>query len=325
MDLVLGVDGGNSKAIALVARADGSIIGAARRAGSADIYAGEAAALELLHGVVADALADAGASSADVGAAAFSLAGADWPEDIAFLESSLRRTGAGESVIVVNDAIGALNGAVPDGPAVVVSLGTGAATGARGLDGSTWHSSFWQVSQGAAELAQRAVESLARSELGIEPAPLLRGRILEAMGAATVETAVHRLTRRERASSDSIGAVVRVLFESAEAGDPVAERIVLRHGIGIGEVAAAAARRVGIEGEPYALAFCGGVARGDATRLVAAAMDALGAAGQAPRLTNPRWEPAVGALLIGLGSRFADVAERLDATMPAARLFDAGE
>jgi N-acetylglucosamine kinase-like BadF-type ATPase len=328
VSLIVGVDGGNSKAIALVARRDGSIIGAARRPGSADIYAGEASALEILHDVVADALADAGASSADVEAAAFSLAGADWPEDIAFLRSSLGHPGLGAEPIVVNDAIGALTGAVPDGPAVVVSLGTGAATGARAADGGTWHSSFWQVTQGAAELAQRAVAGLARSELGIEPAPLLQERVLEAMGAASVEAAVHRLTRRERASSDSIGSVVRALFEAADAGDPVAERIVARHGIGIGEVAAAAARRVGIDGEPYALAFGGGVTRAGASRLIAAATDAVAAAGQTPRLISPRWEPAVGALLIGLrASSSVDelaVKSRLDATLPPAALFDAG-
>src|SRR5690606_3211872 len=100
---------------------------------------------------------------------------------------------------------------------------------------------------------------LARSELGIEPAPILQERVLEAMGLPSVEGAVHRLTRRQRAASESIGLVVRALFAAAEAADPVAERIVVRHGIGIGEVAAAAARRVGIDGEPYTLAFGGGV------------------------------------------------------------------
>lgn len=329
MDLVVGVDGGNTKAIALVARRDGSIIGARRRPGSADIYAGEAAALELLHAVVADALAEAGASRSDVGTAAFSLAGADWPEDIAFLQSSLGRLGLGEPVTVVNDAIGALAGAVPDGPAVVVSLGTGAATGARAIDGSTWHSSFWQVTQGAAELAQRGMTSLARSELGIEPAPLLQARVLKAIGEATVEAAIHRMTRRERGASKRIGAVVRALFEAAGAGDPVADRILVGHGTGIGEVAAAAARRVGISREPYALAFCGGVVRAGATRLIPAAVDAIAATGQAPRLTAPRWEPAVGALLIGLraADRTADRASfeaRLGATLPPLDIFDPG-
>ncbi|HSI98914.1 MAG TPA: BadF/BadG/BcrA/BcrD ATPase family protein [Patescibacteria group bacterium] len=329
MELVLGVDGGNSKAIALVARRDGSIVGAARRPGSADIYTGEEAALELLRAVVLDALADAGSSVADVRAAAFSLAGADWPEDIAFLRSSLGRLGVGDEPVVVNDAIGALVGAVPDGPAVVVSLGTGAATGARAADGGTWHSSFWQVTQGAAELARRAVDGLARSELGIEPAPLMQEQILKAMDLPTVEATVHRLTHRLRASSESAGVVVRALFEAADAGDPVAERIVVQHGTGIGQVAAAAARRVGIDGEPYALAFCGGVVRAGASRLIAAAVDAIVATGQTPRLTAPRWEPAVGALLIGLratsGVDHHAIASRLDGTMPPAGLFGAGE
>ncbi len=328
MDLVLGVDGGNSKAIALVSRQDGSIIGAARRAGSADIYAGEPAALELLRTVAFGALAEAGASASDIGTAAFSLAGADWPEDIASLRSSLGRLGFAARPIVVNDAIGALAGAVPEGPAVVVSIGTGAATGARAIDGTAWHSSFWQVPQGAAELVQGAIGGLARSELGIEPAPLLQERILEAMGAATVEAAVHRLTGRQRVSPGSIGAVVRALFDAADSGDLIAERIVRRHGTGIGEVAAAAARRVGIDGEPYALAFCGGVTRAGASGLVAAAVGAITTTGQTPRLTSPRWQPAVGALLIGLraasGADERDVEIRLDATMPAAALFDAG-
>ena len=327
MHLVLGVDGGNSKAIALVARPDGSILGAARRPGSADIYSGAAAALELLHAVVADALAEAGGSPSDVRAAAFSLAGADWPEDIAFLRSSLGRIGAGRAVTVVNDAIGALAGAVPDGPAVVVSLGTGAATGARAVDGRTWHSSFWQATQGAVELARRALDAVVRSELGIEPAPLLRARVLEAIGVASVEAVLHRLTRREPGPPEDVGAVVRALYEAANAGDPAAGRIVVQHGTGIGEIAAAAARRVRIDREPYALAFCGGAVRDGASRLVTAALDAVLAAGQQPSLDSPRWEPAVGALLIGLRAaapttNHLRLEERLDATLPAVDVFD---
>lgn len=329
MSLVLGVDGGNSKSIALVARGDGSIVGAARRSGSADIYAGEEAALELLRAVVADALADAGASAADVAASTFSLAGADWPEDAAFLHDSLVGIGVGASIVVVNDAIGALAGAVPEGPAVVVSLGTGAATGARGTDGRTWHSSFWQVTQGAAELARRALDAVARAELGIESARLLGERLLAATGDATVEAALHRLTRRSRGAPESLAPVVRALFEAANAGDPMAVRIVMQHGTGIGEVAAAAARRVGIDREPYALAFTGGVARSGARGLTSAAIEAIRAAGQAPRPVDARWAPAVGALLVGLRSsaRAGEpnaIYARLEATMPAGTLFDPG-
>ena len=326
MDLVLGVDGGNTKAIALIATVDGSIVGAARRSGSADIYAGEADALDLLRSVVADALADAGATRSAVATTVFSLAGADWPEDIADLAAALSEGAPGSPPLVVNDAVGALAGAVPDGPAVVVSLGTGAATGARGADGRTWHSSFWQVTQGAAQLAQGALDAVTRSGLGIRPAPVLVDRLLAATGDATVEAALHRLTSRGHRRASSVGSLVRALLDAADAGDEAAAAIVVDHGRQLGEVAAAAARQVGIDAGPYDLAFCGGLGRTRPLRLLDPAVAAIRDSGQAPRPVPPRWEPAVGALVIGLRAtapeQWPAVAARLDATISRATVFD---
>jgi N-acetylglucosamine kinase-like BadF-type ATPase len=325
--LILGVDGGNSKAIALVARPDGSVLGAARRLGAADIYAeGPEAALAVTRAAVGEALGRAGAAPADIGPAVFSMAGADWPEDFELLADALAGDGFGGPVTVVNDAIGALAGAVPEGPAVVVSIGTGAATGARGHDGSVWHSSFWQSPQGSHELAHAALSAVVRSELGILPPTPLRRALLTATGDADVEAALHRFTARARLSAAVVGPVVRGLLTTAEAGDPVALGVVDRHGTGLGEVAAAAARRVGIGEKAYALAFCGGLARSGAEVLLEAAVAAVRAAGQSPNRVAPRWEPAVGAVVIGLhaaGVVVRDaVAERLDETAPDGLIYD---
>jgi N-acetylglucosamine kinase-like BadF-type ATPase len=327
MSLVLGVDGGNSKAIALVAREDGSIVAAARRLGAADIYAdGVDAALAVTRAAVDQALERAGASRAEIAHAAFSMAGADWPEDFEVLGASLGADGFGGRVRIVNDAIGALEGAVPEGAAVVVTLGTGAATGARGSDGRTWHSSFWQAPQGAGELARNALAAVVRSELGILPSTPLADALLAATGDRDVEAALHRFTARERLSAAVIGPVVRALFSVADAGDPVAVDVVERHGTGIGEIAAAAARRVGIEREGYALAFCGGLARAGAELLIGAAIRAIRAAGQAPSRVHPKWEPAIGALVVALRAAgttdWTRVAARLDATAPDGLLYD---
>ena len=91
-DLLLGVDGGNTKCIALVAHRDGTIVGAGR-AGCSDIYAVDEpeTALAEIDLAVASALASAGASTDDVEAAGFSLAGADWPEDYDLLRCELSR------------------------------------------------------------------------------------------------------------------------------------------------------------------------------------------------------------------------------------------
>ncbi len=329
MSLVLGVDGGNSKAIALVARADGTIIGAARRLGSADIYArGPEAAIETVAAAVAEALGTAGARHTDVGAATFSMAGADWPEDMSLLRTAIVRRGIANRPEVLNDAIGALFGAVPSGPAVVVSLGTGAATGARGPDDRTWHSSFWQTPQGAAELAQRAVRAVADADLGKAPATELSASLTTATGDAGAEALLHRFTRRDGVETGTVGAVVRALLQTAEGGDAVAVDLVERHGAGLGAMAAAAARRVGAQDSDYALAFCGGMARAGTQMLLDAAVAAIVQAGQAPRLVAPRWEPAIGALVIGLragSDRIADdVSLRLDATAPGPELYDVG-
>lgn len=327
MSLVLGVDGGNSKAIALVAAEDGSIVGVGRHLGAADIYAaGPEAALAVTRSAVDLALDAAGARADEIARAVFSMAGADWPEDFQLLADELGRYRFAGAPTVVNDAIGALVGAVPEGPAVVVSLGTGAATGARGPDGTTWHSSFWQAPQGAGELARAALAAVIRSELGILPPTALRDALLDATGDADVEAALHRFTARGGVTAGVVGPVVRALFASAESGDQVALGVVTRHGTGIGEVAAAGARQVGCDGVAYALAFCGGLTHAGAELLIGAAIRAVEAAGQRPTRVEPRFEPAVGALLIGLqglhGRAWEDAAARLEATAPSGLLYD---
>src|SRR3954467_700830 len=135
MTYLLGVDGGNPKTVSLVARTDGTIVGAGR-GGCGDIYgpAGPDGAIAEIERAVLAALAHAGACASGLAAGAFSLAGADWPEDFALFESELGRLGFGRAITVVNDALGALWAGAPDGAAVSVVCGTGVAVGARAVD-----------------------------------------------------------------------------------------------------------------------------------------------------------------------------------------------
>src|SRR5688572_5772079 len=85
----LGVDGGNSKTVALISTADGRVIGAGRGP-CADIYAPPSsdAAIAAVHTAVTAATRSASITSADIEAATFSMAGADWPEDFQFLHDA---------------------------------------------------------------------------------------------------------------------------------------------------------------------------------------------------------------------------------------------
>src|SRR5687767_11562517 len=89
--LFLGVDGGNTKTIAVMSKANGEIIGYGR-SGCSDIYAypDPQMAMTQLEQAVQQALTMAGASPQDLQVGIFSLAGADYPEDYALFETAMR-------------------------------------------------------------------------------------------------------------------------------------------------------------------------------------------------------------------------------------------
>ena len=336
--LLLGVDGGNTKTVALLAAADGTILGSGRAIGCADIYkVPDAAAMRVVAEAVAAAVDEArtagagaaGARGVEPGdgptASAFSMAGADWPEDIEDLRALLGRRWP--DPLVVNDAIGALRAAIPAGPGVVVVGGTGVATGARGPDGALWHSSFWQEPQGAHELGIRALHAVYRAELGIDPPTDLTPAVLAALDAPDVEEVLHRQSRRGPGAWRGARTLAPLLLDAAEAGAPAAMAIVDEHGRALGRMAAAAARRVGLEdGEAFDLALAGGLFRHPGSRLRDAILAATRERAPGVRLVLPELEPAVGALLLAFDAAGIEaddhVLARMHATLPAAALYD---
>ena len=326
MKLVLGVDGGNTKTLALVARDDGAIIGRGR-AGCGDIYGAGSpgAAIAEIESAVGAALKEAGIAPAMLSVGAFSLAGADWPEDFRLLEEAMRERGYGQRIEVVNDAMGALRAGSPDGTGVVVACGTGAAVGARHPDGRIWHSSFWQQVQGADELSSRALRAVYRAELGIDPPTLLRERILEAFAARNVEEILYRLTGRDLPRPEIRRQLVRPLFDAADAGDDAARRIVISHGKALGDYALVAARRVGLLGKSFILVLTGGVLRHPSPLLRDTLVERVQDAAPDVRAIQSRFEPAAGAVLLALdlihAVTDATLLERLESTLPGAAFF----
>jgi N-acetylglucosamine kinase-like BadF-type ATPase len=328
--LLLGVDGGNTKTIALVAAPDGRVLGSGRSLGTADIHATTVdLALERIGAAVGAALDDAGIAHSDGGSAAivtaaFSVAGADWPEDVELLRK--RFAERWPQPVVVNDAIGALRATIPQGPGVVVVCGTGTATGARGPDGRTWHTSFWQEPQGARELGEKTIRAIARADLEIDPPTRLTTLVLAALDAPDVETVLHRRTRRgpERWAEPAI--LAPLLLDSAEAGDATAVAIVRAHGTALGTYALAAARRVEADRGELEVALTGGVFRHAGRLLRESTLDAVRAGAPLARDVAPDLEPVAGALLMAFDAAGidteGDVAARLRATLPAAALYE---
>lgn len=298
--LVLGVDGGNTKTMAAVATPDGRIVGLARGRGS-DIHGREtpAAALDEIEAVVSAALSGAGAARGQVSAAAFSLAGADWPEDFELLERGLSARLAPIAPIVVNDALGALRLGAPDWAGVAVAAGTYNAVAARRADGRTFHIGFWPDQAGGHELGWKALKAVYREGLGVGPATALTPTILATYDAVDVIALMHAFTRRDRPRSlREVRDLAPVLLDAAEAGDAVARAIVSESGEILGQQARACAERAGLLLEGATLVLTGGVLQ-HPTRLLEEAIVARLPGVRPVRALAP---PLLGALLLAYDS-----------------------
>lgn len=315
--MILGVDGGNTKSVALVAAADGRVVGAGR-AGCGDIYTSTPErALAELDRAVGAALLSAGGQPEDIVSAAFSLAGADWPEDFEFLRLELaRRLGHSAPLVVVNDAIGALWAGTPDGVGVSIACGTGSAIGARS-NGTAWHTSFWAEDCGAIAMGRLALRAVVRSELGLDPPTDLATRALEAFRVASVDELLHIVTRRGAATA-LVARLAPGALDAAQRSDPAASRIVSSLGLTLGSYAGVAARRVGLIDGPFSLVFSGGIFRHPGSLLRETVVSALPSA----RPVDAGFEPAVGALLIAFDrlGHGPDLGV-LRRTMPSAEFF----
>lgn len=317
--LVLGVDGGNTKTVALVAQTDGTVVGSGR-GGCSDIYGAPSfdAAIGEIEKAVRAALPE-GTSVDDVGTAVFSLAGADWDEDKADLRAALSQLVPRAGVTVVNDAIGALRAGTADGIGVSVVVGTGGCVGAAGRDGREWHSSWWALHTGAWAIGSDALQAVYTAELGTGPPTTITAAALDLFEADTVEQVLHGFTRRGGRGSWDAALLTPSVLRLAREGDAVAEAIVRQHGAGLGEVAAVAAARVGLE-EHFPLVLLGGVLRGEGSELLVEEIVSRVPEGDPVRPTR---EPAVGGLLAALDRAGRPYDPGLvDATLPGSAVFE---
>jgi N-acetylglucosamine kinase-like BadF-type ATPase len=328
MTYVLGVDGGNTKTIALVARLDGAIVGVGRGRWG-DIYGAptEEAALGEIDHAVREALRQAGVHERELRAGVFSMAGADWPEDFDLLHAAMTERGFGERIAVFNDALGGLRAGTLDGLGVVVACGTGAALAARGPDGRMWHMSFWQEPHGGHDLGNKMLRAVYRAELGIDPPTTLTERVLRHFELPTVEAVLHLMTRRgERPHGTRVAQLARPLLDEAERGDATARQIVVTHGTMLGDYALACARKVGIEGTPFTLVLTGGVLRHPSRLLGDALVARVRTTSPDVQVVNSRFEPAIGAVLLALEAADVVIDEpllaRLIPTLPPAATFE---
>ena len=295
---VIGVDGGNTKTVAVVADTSGRVVGVSR-GGCTDIYgceSAEAACAELAR-TIRRALERAGCGSDRLSAGVFSLAGADWPEDYDRLRVHLETSFFFRfRPVVVNDSIGGLRLGGPDWEGVAIICGTGNAVGARRRDGVYFHLGFWPDPVGAVALSQSALNAVYRDHLGLGPPTSLTARALEIFGADDPIELLHRFTRQDGSGRPELVRMSPALLDEADGGDGVATAIVAGAGRSLGGQGRVSAQQIGLGLDDTPVVMGGGLFRHPTMILENAVMAELPGAA-ASRTTRP---PVIGAVMAAM-------------------------
>jgi N-acetylglucosamine kinase-like BadF-type ATPase len=322
---VIGVDGGTTKTIALVANDQGQVLGSSRGGGSN--WTGEDVEIPMTVVVetVRAALNQAGLTGEDIAAGVFTLAGADWPEDHTRRQAFLAKAWIAQRVWVKNDSFGGLRAGLSRPYGMVLAVGTGMNAAVITPDGTEWAFGYYETFGGGRTIAQDVFEAVLRAEDGRGQPTLLTEMALKCLNYPTVE-ALLRAYVLKKIERSRLLTLCPLAFEAALAGDGVSSDIIVRQGRGLAEYIAAMTRRFGMSGLEFEVVLAGSVFKGVGPLLVDTITQEVHRAAPLAQIVRARFEPAVGSVLLAydaLGIQVnAEISARLAATMPGEQLFN---
>lgn len=265
MTYYIGIDGGGTRARAVLTDAAGTVL-ARSEGGAARIDVLQPTALlATLSELVRDAAQQANIDRVAVLCCA--LAGAGRNDERAALEAAIRQLGIADAVVVTNDALAALQDALGPAPGLLLIAGTGSIAWGRNETGSMARTGGWGALLGdegsGYAIGLAALRAAVRAHDGRAAATSLRTTVLPYAAAAEPEDLVRWSAAASK--SDIAGLAPQVI--AATDTDPEAAGIVKQAARDLAEHVAALHARLGPWTEPPFLAMTGGlIAPGRALR-----------------------------------------------------------
>jgi len=306
---VLGIDGGNSKTLAVVGDDTGRVLGVGRAGSGSHQAIGLAGALENIRMAAETALQTGEVRVSQVDMVYYALAGADLPEDFELLRPALRELQLAQAIKLNNDSIGALRSGTDNPNAIVVVLGAGTVAAGHNAAGKEirlpalgWISGDWG---GGGELASEAIRTAVRAHDGRGSRTALETIVLEAYAVADADALVHRLylsgaRGQEQDDRNRFYGLAPRVFEAADAGDAVAIELVDRQAGEVVVTAVALLRRLDLLDTPADVVLAGSLFKTKGTLLIDTIRSGLARSAPAAHVVLPNLEPAVGAYFCGL-------------------------
>ena len=296
---VLGIDVGGSKTVCMLADESERVIALGREEGANLQGAGELALEKVLHSVMERTLDGTGIVPAAI---CLGIAGVDRASDESVVRSIMSRIGYKARILVVNDALIALQAGIGDGAGIVIVSGTGSIAYGRNDAGIASRAGGWGYGLGDEGsgywIGRLALRAAVRHADGRGRPTSLTPLLLNHFGVERAAELIHRVYRDDF-NPRSIAAVAQYVQRARDDGDAVAAGILGRAADELVTAAAAVMNRLKLRDSPFAFVLAGGMFHAvpwlsDQLQLVLP--------GLAPRCSVIRLnhEPAAGAVRLAL-------------------------
>ncbi len=261
MFYVLGIDAGGTKTVCFLADGDGNVIAEARRGGANLQALGELEVEKVLHEVMDEAIGDRDVAPAAI---CLGIAGVDRPGDSVIVRGIMKRIGLKARVLVVNDALVALEAGAPSQPGVVVISGTGSISYGRNAGGEAARSGGWGYVLGDEGsgywIGRAAVRAVLRESDRRGPETVLTQLLLEHFGVLQAQGLIHEVYHSNLKPS-AIGSLAGCVQRAFSKGDSVAIGILRAAANELEASALSVARRLGMMGDSFPFVLAGGIFR----------------------------------------------------------------
>jgi N-acetylglucosamine kinase-like BadF-type ATPase len=223
----LGVDGGQSSTTAIIGDESGRVLGVGRGGPCNHVGASEARAkfVNAIAESLRAACFDAGLDVATIHFVSACLGFSGGPAD---KQAILGEILGSDRMLVTDDAVIALSGALAGEPGIVIVAGTGSIAFGRNAQGRSARAGGWGYlfgdEGGGFWIVREALRAALRWEEGWGSPTALRAMLLDSTGARNINDLMHRCYTPEF-SRPRIAGLSFVVNHAAESGDPMAQKI----------------------------------------------------------------------------------------------------
>ncbi len=256
---VLGIDVGGTKTVCVLADDNACVLAQGREEGANLQGAGELALEKVLHSVMENTLDGTGIVPSTI---CLGIAGVDRASDEAVVRSIMNRIGYKARILVVNDALIALQAGIGDAPGIVVVSGTGSIAYGRNADGEASRAGGWGYVLGDEGsgywIGRLALRAVVRHADGRGRVTTLTPRLLNHFNVQKAAELINKVYHEEL-SPRAIASLAKYVQHARDEGDMIATGILNRAADELMTAATAVMTRLELTDKGFTFVLAGGM------------------------------------------------------------------